>query len=154
MGEMTLPLMGCYTQESGPCTSPGQHSRADLIDRDTGDHVPNSSRAMWRCRSGRGRDDRPLPQSLAACGRWQSWLVLRSLEGENCPPLEEALGRAGSIPHPGSRIEPIDGHSRELAWVGHEKSRTSRVLCPVPSHHVVAWMRKKIPSLPLSTCGT
>ena len=27
-GELSLPLIGCSTRESGPCTSRGQHSRA------------------------------------------------------------------------------------------------------------------------------
>lgn len=33
-------LYCCNTQESGPCTSPGQHSRADSIDRGTGEPAP------------------------------------------------------------------------------------------------------------------
>lgn len=29
--ELSLSLTGCSTQESGPCTLPGQKSRADLV---------------------------------------------------------------------------------------------------------------------------
>jgi hypothetical protein len=38
-GKLTLPLITCSTEESRQCTSPGQHSRADLGGRGTGDLV-------------------------------------------------------------------------------------------------------------------
>ena len=39
-GELTLPLTSCSTQESRPCTSPGEHSRAGSGDGDTGELAP------------------------------------------------------------------------------------------------------------------
>lgn len=37
VGELSLPLSNCNTLESGPCTSPGQHSKADTVDRGIGE---------------------------------------------------------------------------------------------------------------------
>lgn len=36
-GELALPLTTCSTWESGPCTSPRRHSRADLSGRGSGE---------------------------------------------------------------------------------------------------------------------
>ncbi|ERE83735.1 histone deacetylase complex subunit SAP30L-like protein [Cricetulus griseus] len=56
MGELTLPFTICSTQESGPCTLPGQHSRVDSIDSGAGGRAgPKVIRAG------------ELPLSLTSC---------------------------------------------------------------------------------------
>ena len=36
VAKLALPLIGCRTWESRPCTSPGQHARADPVGRGEG----------------------------------------------------------------------------------------------------------------------
>jgi hypothetical protein len=42
VGELALPLTGCSTLESQPCTSPGQHSGADPGGRGKGEPAPRA----------------------------------------------------------------------------------------------------------------
>lgn len=68
--ELTLHIPSCCTQENGPCTSPGQRSRAETVDG-----------GVWelpgRCELGRPGPIPCLPcggaPTLTACGRWESW---------------------------------------------------------------------------------
>ena len=79
LGELALLLTSCTTQESRPCTLPGQHSRADPGDRGTGEpalrmraqatHLPSAMR-WFEC----GCDAFPSPLALTICSSWESWL--------------------------------------------------------------------------------
>lgn len=45
--ELTLPLTSYNTQESGPCTSPGHHIRADTVGRGAGKQPHPSQHEHW-----------------------------------------------------------------------------------------------------------
>lgn len=81
--ELTFPFTSCSTQESGPCTSPRQHSRTDPIGR--GSDEPPRGRKHGKSGltphlryGGVGGGEKPSPHSFASCGRWASELALRS----------------------------------------------------------------------------
>lgn len=84
VGELSLPLTYCSTQERGSCTSPGNHSRADPGGRGTGE-------PCLRCEHGRA--------GPATC------LLCDSRDEEICPfspPLESR-----PAPHLGSIVESV-----------------------------------------------
>lgn len=67
VGDLILSLTSPW--ESGPCTNPGQHNRADLVN--SGARNTHGRCAIWW--NGRGSDDLSAHLPLMACGGWESW---------------------------------------------------------------------------------
>lgn len=70
VGDLTQPLICCSSQENRSCASPGQHSRADPVDRNVGEPALRAREGRsWCCVpglqcGGGGEGKRPCPLPL------------------------------------------------------------------------------------------